>query len=213
MSVIPSQKHQVFFPLIALSLFFGTPSNKRKPDARSMVSTGTRKFFKGVFSGKLWLGMTNEFISNSPLSFSITTTLKKWVGTETLFLPITSYFTYNLPSASNLEITIYIFKTVFMKRNRVFRIVMDPLVYRPWQIQRPSANIHISVFSGQGSDVFFKIVPYVSIKSLADLKIWKNSTTYFVDIQTWVNLKGSGWVFADVCFCVEYAWLYTYNSC
>ena len=58
-----------------------------------------------------------------------------------------------------------------MKRNRVFRIAMDPLVYRPWQIQRPSANIHISVFSGQGSDVFFKIVPYVSIKSLADLKI------------------------------------------
>lgn len=57
----------------------------------------------GVVSGIGSLGITYASISSPPLFVSPTTTLKKCVGTATLFAPITSYLTYDFPSDSRLK--------------------------------------------------------------------------------------------------------------
>jgi len=86
-------------------------SGKRvRPVARSTASTGTTKLSRGASSGITALGRTKAPVDISWMlgvegdtGFDARTTFAKWVGTETFGgLPITSWVTLHLPSASSL---------------------------------------------------------------------------------------------------------------
>lgn len=90
------------FALICFILFLGIRSNRINPAARSMLSIGTRNRCSGVELSIGAFGSTYEYKKYS-FFFSHRITLKKCVGTATFCAPITSYFTYNLLSASLLS--------------------------------------------------------------------------------------------------------------
>ena len=80
-------------PLIDCSLCFDSLSKNSRPAARSMDSGGARNDSRGVRSSMGSLGMTYASRESCWSYDSATMTLKKWVGTETWFLPITRYLT------------------------------------------------------------------------------------------------------------------------